>query len=223
MRPKLDVAECIRTDIVAGHLVFGARVTIDQLATRYKISHMPVREALRQLAGEGILVLEPNKGATVREINTEFVSQIMDMRAGIESHLTRRAARRATATDITCLREIESELESAIEHKLYDEVLVHNQRFHGLINQVADSVDGANMVDRHWMLITALWRVHGHSDERFAGVASDHQHLIAALESGDEMAAELLMGAHVMKSKQMLIKRMLAADAPVVNSGMAGG
>lgn len=214
MRPRLDIAECIRTDIVAGHLTFGARVTIDQLATRYNISHTPVREALRQLAGEGILVVEPNKGATVRDINTDFVNQIMDMRAGIESHLTRRAARRATPADIARLREIEQELESAIEHKLYDEVLERNQQFHAVINAAADSVDGAKMVDRHWMLIMSLWRVYGHNDERFAGVASDHQHLIMALESGDEMAAEMLMAAHVMKSKQMLIKRMLAADAP---------
>ncbi len=221
MRPKIDVAECIRTDIVAGHLAFGARVTIDQLATRYKLSHMPIREALRQLAGEGLVVLEPNKGATVRDVNTEFVSQIMDLRVGIESHLTRRAARRATPDDIARLRDIEDELERAIERRAYDEVLAHNQRFHSLINAVADSVDGANMVDRHWMLIMALWRVHGHSDERFAGVASDHQHLIMALESGDEMGAEMLMGAHVMKSKQMLIKRMLSADAPAMEPGTA--
>ena len=50
---NLDIGLRIRDDIVSGTLPFGARITIDALATRYGVSHMPVREALRELQGEG--------------------------------------------------------------------------------------------------------------------------------------------------------------------------
>ena len=105
------IAQRIRTDIVAGVLPFGSRLTIDQLASRYETSHMPVREALRELVGEGIVVAEPNRGARVRTIDESFVSELMNVRAGIEGHLARRAAERATSQQIEQLWAIENELE----------------------------------------------------------------------------------------------------------------
>ena len=64
----VSVAQRIRDDIVAGRLAFGDRLTIDALANRYEVSHMPVREALRELQGDGLVVIEPNRGARVRTI-----------------------------------------------------------------------------------------------------------------------------------------------------------
>ena len=63
---KLDIGLRIRDDIIGWALRFGQRITIDALATRYGVSHMPVREALRELRGEGLVVIEPNRGARVR-------------------------------------------------------------------------------------------------------------------------------------------------------------
>ena len=71
-----NIGQRIREDIVSGVLGFGERITIDALATRYQVSHMPVREALRELQGEGLVVSEPNRGARVRAIDVNFIDNL---------------------------------------------------------------------------------------------------------------------------------------------------
>ena len=73
---------------------FGSRLTLEQLASRYSAGHMPIREALRQLQGEGLVVLTPNRGARVRAVDIEFVRNIFDLRMAIAPMLARRAAER---------------------------------------------------------------------------------------------------------------------------------
>ena len=73
---KLDIGLRIRDDIVSGALRFGERITMDALASRYGVSHMPVREALRELQGEGLVQIEPNRGARVRSIDSSFVENL---------------------------------------------------------------------------------------------------------------------------------------------------
>ena len=60
------IQDLIRQDIITGTLPLGTRLQIDALAVRYGVSHMPVREALRELRGEGLVTIEVNRGARER-------------------------------------------------------------------------------------------------------------------------------------------------------------
>src|SRR6478735_7628995 len=91
-----DIAKRLRADIIAGALPFGSRLRIDELASRYGVSHMPVREALRELHGEGLVIIEPNRGARVRSFHIGFVEDLFDLRSAIETMLARRACERRT-------------------------------------------------------------------------------------------------------------------------------
>jgi len=203
-----DIRQRIRDDIVVGGLPFGSRITIDELASRYGASHMPIREALRELHGEGLVVMEPNRGARVRPIDPAFVENLFEIRSALEIMLTKRAALRCTPSDLAQLNEIEDRLEALIEERAYPSVLAANREFHQVINRAAGNPDAVALVDRHWLLIAALWRRYGFGPERFAGVASDHRHLIRALETHDGEAASVIMGAHVIKARQELLARM---------------
>ena len=213
---NLDIGLRIRDDIVAGNLQFGARITIDALATRYGVSHMPVREALRELQGEGLVVIEPNRGARVRTIDARFVENLFEIRTALEVMMVRRAAQRSTPGEIAELRAIEDVLERHIASGDHAAVVAENRRFHQTINRIADNVDALPMVDRHWMLLAALWRNFGYGAARFAGVANDHRHLIAALEAHDQEAASMIMGAHATKAKLELLARVAAQTAAPV-------
>jgi len=215
-----DVPERIRHEIVAGILPFGSRVTIDELASRYGVSHMPIREALRELRGEGLVIIEPNRGARIRPIDRKFVTNLFETRSALEIMLSRRAADRFRAEDAAELERIEEGLESEIARGDWQAVLASNRRFHQLVNRVADNPDAVSLVDRHWLLIAALWQRHGYGAERFAGVASDHRHLIKCLSSNDAEGASLIMGAHVLKARQELLERMGTA---VPAAAMAAG
>jgi DNA-binding GntR family transcriptional regulator len=209
-----DVRRNIREDIVAGRLGLGSRVTIDELASRYGVSHMPIREALRELHGEGLIVIEPNRGARVRPIDMAFVENFFDTRSALEVVLTRRAARLCTPAIIAELHRIETELEALMERGETAAVLAANRAFHQCIYEHAGNPEALAVVDRHWLLIAALWARYGYGKERFVGVANDHRHIILALESADPEAAGALMTAHVLKAKQDMMQRMRAASAP---------
>lgn len=204
-----EVHRRIREDIVAGRLGLGSRITIDELALRYGVSHMPIREALRELHGEGLVVIEPNRGARVRPIDISFVENFFDVRTALEVVLTRRAARNCTSAVVAGLKRIQDDLESRMERGDISGVLAANRAFHRSIYEHAGNPEALATVDRHWLLIEALWSRHGYATDRFVGVANDHRHIIFALEHGDAEAAGALMTAHVLKARQDMIKRML--------------
>lgn len=212
----LGIGLRIRDDIVAGELRFGERITIDALATRYGVSHMPVREALRELQGEGLVVIEPNRGARVRTIDANFIENLFEIRTALEVMMVRRAARRSSAADIVELTAIEDALEERIAASDNAGVVAENRRFHQAINRIADNVDALPIVDKHWMLLAALWRHFGYGEARFEGVANDHRHLLTALSVHDEEAAAMIMGAHATKAKLVLLARVAAAAVPPV-------
>ena len=210
---NLDIAMRIRDDIVAGTLQFGERITIDALATRYGVSHMPVREALRELQGEGLVVIEPNRGARVRTIDTNFVENLFEIRTALEVMMVRRAAQRCTPAQVAELQAIEQRLERHIARTDHAAVVAENRCFHQTINRIADNVDALPIVDKHWMLLAALWRHFGYGEARFAGVVNDHRHLISALSLHNQEAAALIMGAHATKAKLELQARVAAQSA----------
>jgi DNA-binding GntR family transcriptional regulator len=104
-----DIADRLRRDIVAGTIGLGDRLKLEALAQRYSTGHMPVREALRQLAGEGLVEIAPNRGARVREVDLEFVHNLFDLRIVIEALIARRCAERIDAPQL-------AELEAAQAH-----------------------------------------------------------------------------------------------------------
>jgi DNA-binding GntR family transcriptional regulator len=179
---------------------------------------MPVREALRVLHGEGLVVSETNRGARVRPIHPGFVEDLFDIRSAIETMLARRAAERRSREQIARMAAFEDELEAVVRAGRLTDVPPINREFHNCINDAAGNPGAMSLVDRHWLLVAALWARYGSDDsERFARVVDDHRHLIRAIERRDSAAASILMGAHIEKAKHDLLDRMkqdAVPDAP---------
>lgn len=202
-----DVQQRLRNDIVSGALPFGSRLIIEDLATRYGVSHMPIREALRVLHGEGLVVIEPNRGAHVRPIYAGFIEDLFDMRAAVETMLARRAAERRTPEHLARLRAAAAKLEAHVAAGDFASVPIANREFHTVINDAAGHPGALPIVDSHWLLLAALLKRYGYGDPRFARVIEEHQHLIQAIERRDAHSASTLMGAHIEKAKNNLLQR----------------
>ncbi|MCW5645168.1 MAG: GntR family transcriptional regulator [Rhodoferax sp.] len=201
-----DIQQRIRDDILAGELVFGTRVTTAELAQRYGVSQMPIREALRELRGEGLVTMEPNRGARIRSIDPDFVGNIFDIRNALEVLMVRRAARLRTPEQVARMRAIELDLETCVQRQDYAGALLANRYLHQLISEMAANPDAQQLLDRHWLLLAGLWRENKYSPERYDGVINDHRHMIEAISDGDAEAAAILTHAHVLKAKQILLK-----------------
>lgn len=201
-----DIQQRIRDDILSGQLAFGMRITTADLAVRYGVSPMPIREALRELRGEGLVTMELNRGARVRSIDPDFIGNIFDIRNALEVLMVRRAARLRTPEQVAQLHAIEQTLEACVGLQDYAGALHANRRLHHLIGDMAANPDAQLLLERHWLLLAGLWRESKYSPERYSGVINDHRHLIEAIADGDAEASAALMQAHVSKAKQVLLK-----------------
>jgi DNA-binding GntR family transcriptional regulator len=214
MSQHASIRDRILADIASGEIAFGERLTIDELSMRYRASHMPVREALRALLGAGVLETGPGRTARVRELEPTFIENLFSTRSALEVMLVRRAAQHCTATHLRDIEAIEAALEACVAAQDYTGALRRNRSLHATINDIAANPDAVAIIDRHRLLIAALWQRVGYGPERYPGVISDHQHLLRALARGDVDAAGTLMGAHVIKAKSDLLSR-IAALQPV--------
>ena len=203
----LDVEQRLRNDIVSGAFAFGSRLVMEDLASRYGVSHMPIREALRVLHGEGLVVIEPNRGAHVRPMYSGFIEDLFDMRCAIEMMLARRAAERRTPAHLDALREAAASLEARVAAGEPASVPAANRNFHALVNDAAGNPGALPIVESHWLLLAALLKRYGYGDDRFQRVIDEHQQLIQAIERRDGHSASLLMGAHIEKAKNNLMRR----------------
>lgn len=205
---QASIKSRICDDIVRGAFDPGTRLTIDMLATRYASSHMPIREALRELAGEGLIRHEANRGARALPVDRRFIENILSLRIELEPMLARVAAARFSQDNLQTLGEIQEELEQAVAENDNTGAVEANGRFHRLIYKVADNPEASAIVDRHWLVLSRLWAYYGYAPDRFAGVISDHQSLMTALAARAADDAAALMRAHVIKAKQQLLSRV---------------
>ncbi len=207
---SVEIAARIRQDIIAGALPFGTRLTLSQLEARYETGQMPIREALRQLQGEGLVEQAPNRGARVRAVDLDFVRNLFDVRVAIEAMLTRRAAERIRRPQVEALEAAAGAFERAADGDLAV-LLDANRAFHGIINEVAGNEEATAILRRNQQLLTGLWFRHGYGRERIATAVVDHRQIVAALKAGDAESAACFAMAHAAKAKLDLLGRM--ADA----------
>ncbi|HVW30027.1 MAG TPA: GntR family transcriptional regulator [Polyangiaceae bacterium] len=90
--------------IVSGELAAGQRLRIEELAAALNMSHLPIREAIRQLESRGLVEHIPHRGARVTELSVADAVQIYDARLLIEPEILRRAAERFTDDDVAAAR-----------------------------------------------------------------------------------------------------------------------
>lgn len=89
------LVRAILTDIFHGKYRAGQRLVTEALATRFGVSHTPIREALIELGTSGIVNLLPNRGAVVRKVTARDVREVLQVRKVLECEAVRGAARRA--------------------------------------------------------------------------------------------------------------------------------
>lgn len=99
MNPNLNLADALREEILAGRLAPGTVLSQTELASRFGVSRIPVRDALQQLAAQRLVLVLPGKGARVIELTQDELAEIYDLRVLLECDLLRRAIGNAGPQD----------------------------------------------------------------------------------------------------------------------------
>jgi DNA-binding GntR family transcriptional regulator len=206
--------DAIRLDIVTGVFQSGVRLKIPELCRRYGVSSIPIREALQNLEGEGLVVMMPNRGATVRAVDATFLGEIYDIREAIDGFMARRFVELATADALAAVETAQAELEACEDAG--DVLGRHNadRRFHRIILGTSNNSQAMLIIERQNNLINALRLNFGQSDARRRQVREEHHALIAAFREGDGEAAARIAARHARNARNDLIARLKAGTSP---------
>lgn len=194
---RRHVGGALRDAILRGEFLPGERLVEAQLMTRFAASRFNVRAALQDLAADGLVEMQRNRGAQVRKVSLDEAVEITEVRMVVEGLIAARAAERITADQASELDEIALLMRRAVEaaeHRRYHDL---NQRLHALIRRVAGHRTADRIVEtmrgqlvRHQFVLSLL-------PGRPQQSLPQHERIIAAIRDGDPKAAEAAMREHI--------------------------
>lgn len=196
----------LRQAILDGTLAPGERLRAEAVAERFDASRTPVREALILLEREGLVDLEPHRGAVVRLFDAADLVDVYEVRALLESHAAGRAAARISESVLDRLAELCAlgEVRDGRTPEAVAEQIELNDEFHRLILEAAASprltaaMRGVAGIPRAFR--SAFWA----SDEQRTRSLFCHRELLAALRAGRPELAEAVMLMHVLSAREFL-------------------
>ncbi len=193
---KTDRAVCeIRARILNRQLRPGDLVRQRALAGEMQLGITPVREALLQLASEGLVTKIPYVGVVVADMTAELTQQIYDVRRLLEAYATRQACLRASAADIACLSEAQDRMAAALAAGDPQRYRQLNEDFHMAIYRCAGNAALHDIIAGQWRRFprdTLMLMEH-----RMAQSLAEHRRIVAAFVQRDADYAEALMVAHI--------------------------
>lgn len=204
--------DLIRRDIVDGLLASGTRLKVAELAERYQTSTIPVREALQQLQGEGIVTFIPNRGASVRPIDEVLIRNIHEVRALVEPFLAKWFLRHHTDEQLAELEAVQREYDKASAEIDTERLRKLNRRFHAVIYNGHYNEEALAVAYRHSDLIMALSSRFPQSRSRVQAICREHWRIIEAIRNQDESELERAIVEHVLGAGQHLVELMRAAE-----------
>ena len=201
-------------DLMAGRYAPGARLVITKIADELGVSAMPVREALKRLASENALAMEPNRSVCVPVISLEELDHLTDIRLLLEGRAAELAADNITRKELDALKTWQDAIEKAMSKADARVLLSANQKFHFAIYTAARS----DLLMRH---IRSLWMRAGplfhdpEAGEVLEGALAEsfeaHYQVMDALERRHGASAKRAVQADITRTRDDLRRRLAGA------------
>jgi DNA-binding GntR family transcriptional regulator len=196
----------LREAILTGTLPPGARLRAEPLAEQLQTSRTPVREALILLAREGLVDIEPRRGAVVRQFDTADLADLYDVRALIEPYAARRGATRIAAHDVDRLTDIcdRADARGAADDAAVEDQVALNEQFHRVIVAAAGSPRLEAALRAVAGIPRAFRAAFWHDDRQREQSLFCHRQIVHALEHRQPRLAEATMRMHIVGAIEFL-------------------
>ncbi|MDB5308529.1 MAG: GntR family transcriptional regulator [Gemmataceae bacterium] len=224
------IVRSVLRDVFQGRLRAGDRLVTQALATRFGVSHTPIREALIELAGIGVVKLLPNRGAVVRQVTAKDVREVCQVRRSLECLAARQACGRIVLAELHTVAAEIRELTAAVS-PVADPVARArdtDDRLHDLIAASCGNDFLAAELARLKTLFRAYRDVAWEHEEarndfrRISIEAREHLDLIRALVDGDPRAAGRAMARHIRSGEKYWSRVTAHLGDPVVGPPAGG-
>jgi DNA-binding GntR family transcriptional regulator len=209
------VAERLRELIVEGVLAPGAHLNERVLCAQLAVSRTPLREAFRTLAGEGIVELQPNRGAVVAAMRREDIEHAFELMATLEALAGELAARRATRAERDELRALHFEMLAAHARRDLPAYYRSNSAIH---RRLVDCARNPVLADTYARLNARLQALRFRSNlnrEKWDAAVAEHAAMIEALDAGDGARLSAVMRGHLDHKRATVLAQLDGApDTP---------
>lgn len=198
----------IRQGLIAGRWSAGSHLRETELADELGISRTPVREALRRLASEQMVVFEPHLGARVPGWSEQELAEIFALRVELESYAAGEAARHATPQQVTELRQLAREMEQAafdLEQPDYVRITEANEGFHRLIVTASGNRRLMNLIGSLIELPLVVRTFARFDKQAMARSVQHHFDLAEAVGTRNADWAIAVMRAHIHAGRQVMM------------------
>ena len=188
--------ELIRERITTLELAPGAPINEQQLAAELEMGLVPVREALKLLAYENLVVITPRHGMYVADVNVPDLEQVSEMRLTLEGLSARLAAERATPDDLAVLEALRQE-QAGTPAGDSRRLIAVDHKFHQAVARAAHNKYLADSLERLFGLSQRLWYLALPRLETLPTAIEKHLELVEAIANRDGDRAEEIMRKHV--------------------------
>ena len=194
------VTEAIRNLILAGDLPPGSRIGQEELAARFNVSRIPVREALSRLESDGLVVLKPSSGAWVARLDLQECIEIYKIRERIEPLALQEAVTHMTDEEIEALAELVESIEKASTD---EEFLRLDRAFHMACYRTTGLHQLGNMAERFWNTTQQYRRLFMQSASRDNDwvIHAEHRLIVNALRRRDAEGAGNILHEHIRRTR----------------------
>jgi DNA-binding GntR family transcriptional regulator len=207
------VTRRLREAILDGRLAPGARIPQETVAQHLGTSRIPVREALRQLESEGLVLLVPHSGARVARLEFAELSEMYLMREAIEPMAIAESAPRLTDEQLDELRSLVAQIEDSVADP--QRWLAYDRLFHVKSYAAAPLPRVLAMIERFWNTTQHYRRAYNAtlSDHDIAVMNVEHRVILDALERRDGVDAESRQRSHIRRTRLTLTEHREVFDA----------
>lgn len=204
-RPLREIVyEELKAQILKGDIKPGTRMMEVELAEVLGVSRTPVREAIRKLEKEGLVKIEPRRGAYASELSVKDMVDILEVRQSMEGLAAYYCAQRINDEQKEQLRDYALAFNEAVEEGVYEDMINYDTKFHHLIVECCDNDILVHMIEQLQELVLRFRYLYYSDFKRAEQMPSEHHEIFEAVASGDAERAREAAALHINRLKDMV-------------------
>ncbi len=205
-RPLREIVyEELKREILVGEISPGTRMMEIELADEMGVSRTPVREAIRKLEKEGLVTIEPRKGAYASDVSIKDMVDVLEVREDLEAMAAAMAAQKVNKDEKQALIEATMEYKEAVESERTEDIIRCDEKFHQLIVNYSGNKTLIQLFSQVQELALRFRYLYYDDFSRYERMPMEHREIEEAILSGDYEKARVAAGEHVKKLKQFVI------------------
>lgn len=204
-RPLREIVyEELKRQILVGEIAPGTRMMEVDLADEMGVSRTPVREAIRKLEKEGLVTIEPRRGAYASDISIKDMLDVLEVRQTLEGMAASLAARKVTEEEKRDFIRASKAYNDAVASGNTDEIIKCDELFHQLIVNYSDNKTLETLLSRVQELALRFRYIYYDDFSRYERMPREHEEIEEAILSGDTAKAKVVAENHVANLKEFV-------------------